>query len=105
MQERKLKAMSKIMSVAAGLAIGYFIYQYFVSNNRGTTHGRLHKSAHDKKISGVCAGLAEYFGMDATVLRIIFLITLIYGGLGFWAYVIIWALAPAKPLDPPVEQQ
>ena len=66
---------------------------------------KLYLDTQNKKIAGVCAGLAEYFGMDPTVLRIIFLITLIYGGLGFWAYIIVWALTPAKPLDPPVEQQ
>ena len=66
---------------------------------------KLYLDTQNKKIAGVCAGLADYFNMDPTVLRIIFLITLIYGGLGFWAYIIVWALTPAKPLDPPVEQQ
>lgn len=66
---------------------------------------KLYLDTANKKIAGVCAGLAEYLEMDVTVIRIIFLITLLWGGLGFWSYVIVWALAPAKPIDPPVEQQ
>ena len=66
---------------------------------------KLYLDTANKKIAGVCAGLAEYLEMDVTVIRIIFLITLLWGGLGFWSYVFVWALAPAKPIDPPVEQQ
>ena len=51
--------MSRIMTIAIGVAIGYFIYQYFVSSGQGRTHGRIHKSAGDRKICGVCAGIAE----------------------------------------------
>ena len=96
MQERKLNAMSKIMSVAAGLAIGYFIYQYFVSNNRGTTHGRLHKSAHDKKISGVCAGLAEYLGVDPTIVRIAWAVLACGWGTGVLLYFICSFVLPEE---------
>ena len=46
--------MKTIMTIAVGLAIGYFLYQYFVSNNGGKLNGRIHKSATDKKIFGVC---------------------------------------------------
>ena len=66
---------------------------------------KLYLNPQNKKIAGVCAGLADYLEMDVTVIRILFLITLIWGGLGFWSYIFIWALAPTKPLDPPVEQQ
>lgn len=47
------------------------------------TQRRLTRSVIDKKIAGVCAGLARYMGVDVTVLRIIFLISLFFGGLGF----------------------
>ena len=40
--------MTTIMTIAVGVAIGYFLYQYFVSNGKGQTHGRIHKSASDK---------------------------------------------------------
>ena len=42
----------------------------------------------------MCAGIANYLSVDVTVVRIIFLISLVCGGLGLWAYLIVWALAP-----------
>lgn len=51
--------MKTVMTIAVGVAIGYFIYQYFVSSGKGATHGRIHKSTSDKKICGVCGGIAE----------------------------------------------
>ena len=48
----------------------------------------------NRKIAGVCAGIANYLEVDVTVVRIIFLISLIAGGLGFWAYLVVWAIAP-----------
>lgn len=43
------KNMTTIMTIAAGLGIGYFVYQYLTSNNGGKLNGRIHKSATDKK--------------------------------------------------------
>lgn len=60
------------------------------------TQRRLTRSVIDKKIAGVCAGLARYMGVDVTVLRIIFLISLFFGGLGFWVYLIVWLVAPEE---------
>ena len=57
---------------------------------------RLFRNSHNKKIAGVCSGLADYFSIDATVVRIIFLIALLCGSLGFWAYLIVWIAAPEK---------
>lgn len=49
----------------------------------------------DRKIAGVCAGLAQYFGIDVTVVRIIFVFLLLPGGApGFVPYLILWALMP-----------
>ncbi len=51
-------------------------------------------SATDKKIAGVCGGIAEYFGMDSLLVRILFVVLLLGGSLGFWAYILLWILAP-----------
>lgn len=51
---------------------------------------KLALSTTDKKLAGVCGGLAEYFGMDATVVRIIMVIATICGSLGIWLYLILW---------------
>ena len=59
---------------------------------------KLYRSSTDKKIAGVCGGLAEYFNIDATIIRVIFIILLLPGGFpGFIPYVIVWLLAPVKP--------
>ena len=55
---------------------------------------RLFRSTTDRRIAGVCGGLAQYLNIDPTVVRILFLISLFFGGLGFWAYIIIWIVAP-----------
>ena len=51
-------------------------------------------SATDKKIAGVCGGIAEYFGVDSLLVRILFIVLLLGGSLGFWAYTLLWILAP-----------
>jgi phage shock protein PspC (stress-responsive transcriptional regulator) len=55
------------------------------------------RSSTDKKIGGVCAGLADYFDMDPTILRVIWLLLVICGGTGLLAYVILWMVLPLAP--------
>ena len=55
---------------------------------------KLTRSTTERRIAGVCGGLANYLTVDPVVLRIIFLISLVFGGLGFWAYLVIWLVAP-----------
>lgn len=55
---------------------------------------KLTRSTTDRRIAGVCGGLANYLTVDPVVLRIIFLISLVFGGFGFWAYLVIWLIAP-----------
>ena len=59
---------------------------------------KLYRSTSDKKIAGVCGGLAEYFNIDATIVRVIFVILLLPGGFpGLIPYVILWLVVPYKP--------
>ncbi|MDB5168618.1 MAG: PspC domain protein [Candidatus Saccharibacteria bacterium] len=59
---------------------------------------KLYRSKTNKKIAGVCGGLAEYFNIDATVIRIIFIILLLPGGFpGLIPYLILWVLVPIRP--------
>ncbi len=51
-------------------------------------------STTDKRIAGVCGGIAEYLDVDPTVVRIIFLILLLVCGGGGLAYLIVWIAAP-----------
>jgi len=48
-------------------------------------------------IAGVCGGLAEYFNMDPTIVRIIAVVALIAGLGGFLAYIIMWIVVPEEP--------
>lgn len=67
---------------------------------------KLYKDEYHKKIAGVCAGLAEYFTIDVTVVRLIFVVTCIFHGGGGLVYVILWIVLPKKPypyFDPTVD--
>lgn len=57
---------------------------------------KLYRNSRDKKIAGVCSGLADYLGVDVTVVRIVFLLALLCGSFGFWAYLIVWLCAPER---------
>ena len=55
-------------------------------------------STTDKKIAGVCGGLAAYFGIDVTWVRIAWILFAIFAGSGVVAYLIAWLLIP-RPRD------
>ena len=50
-----------------------------------------------RKIAGVCAGVAEYFDLDVTLVRVIWLILAFCGGGGLIAYLIGWIVMPSEP--------
>ena len=61
---------------------------------------KLYRSSTNKKIAGVCGGLAEYFNVDATIIRVIFILLLLPGGFpGLIPYLILWLVMPLKPAD------
>lgn len=51
----------------------------------------------DKKIAGVCAGLANYFDIDPTIVRILFVIIFFAGGASLLAYLIMWIAMSEEP--------
>ncbi len=55
---------------------------------------KLFRDTDDVKIAGVCSGLALYFGIDTALVRIIMLVALVAGSVGFWLYVILWIAVP-----------
>lgn len=57
---------------------------------------RFYLSQTDKKIGGVCGGLAEYFDIDSLLVRIAFVILFLGCGTGLLAYLLLWILAPSK---------
>jgi phage shock protein PspC (stress-responsive transcriptional regulator) len=66
------------------------------------SHKRLLRSATDKKIAGVCGGLAEYFDVDATVIRLCWLLAILFAGTGVLAYIVLWIILPVAPPGPVV---
>lgn len=59
---------------------------------------KLMKSRTDKKIDGVLGGIAQYFGIDSSILRIIFLVALFFGyGSPIFAYIVASIIMPTEP--------
>jgi len=60
---------------------------------------KLYRSTTDRKIAGVCGGLAEYFGIDVTIIRVIGIFLLLPGGFpGLIPYVILWVVVPKRTI-------
>jgi phage shock protein C len=55
---------------------------------------KLYRSQSQRMIAGVCGGLAEYFNIDATLIRILFLLFAVFGGSGLVIYVVMWLIVP-----------
>ncbi|MFD0768225.1 PspC domain-containing protein [Bacillus sp. CGMCC 1.60114] len=58
---------------------------------------KLCKSSTDKVFIGVCGGLGEYFGVDTNMIRILWLIAILFFGTGFLAYFILMLIMPQSP--------
>jgi phage shock protein PspC (stress-responsive transcriptional regulator) len=57
---------------------------------------KLYRSETDKIVGGVCGGLAEYFGIDSAIVRLVFVLILVYGGSGLLVYIILWIVLPTQ---------
>ena len=58
---------------------------------------KLHRAAASKKIAGVCAGLGEYFDLDPVLFRLLFVVSIFFGGIGLLVYVLLWIMVPEEP--------
>ena len=97
-----------ILSIVPGVFIGglvaYIAAWILTPVARPQDHvlpvGRLARSETDKQIAGVCGGLADFFGVDSTIVRLAAVILAIYPGAiigGVVAYLIAWFIMPARP--------
>ncbi len=57
---------------------------------------KLCRSRTDRKIWGVCGGLAKYFDKDPTIIRVITVLSLLFGTLGIWAYIVMALVVPLE---------
>jgi len=58
---------------------------------------RLYRSRSDKKIAGVCGGIAQYMGIDPVIPRVIWVVLALAVGTGVLAYLIAWLVIPMEP--------
>ena len=58
---------------------------------------RLYRSINDRQIAGVCGGLAEYFEVDPTIVRLVFVALALVGGPGILLYIIMAIVIPEEP--------
>ena len=64
---------------------------------------KLYRSRTERSIAGICGGLAEffhadtYFASDPTLIRLLMLLLILFGGLSIWAYIILWIVIPEEP--------
>ena len=62
---------------------------------------KLARSRTDKKIAGVCAGFAEYLELDVTLVRLLWIMLIFFGGWGAIAYLVAWIIMPEEPVPAP----
>ena len=66
---------------------------------------RLYRSRRDKMIGGVAGGLSDYFDIDPTLVRVLFVVALFLGGSSVLAYIILWIVVPEEPIIFPSSEQ
>lgn len=60
---------------------------------------KLYLSSTDKKLAGVCGGVAEFFGIDSTLVRIAYAVLVLCAGTGILLYILCALIIPRKPVE------
>lgn len=60
------------------------------------TGKKLYRSRDDKFLAGVCGGLADYFNTDSNLIRILWIILILFKGAGLFVYLIAWLIIPEE---------
>ena len=58
---------------------------------------KLYRSRTNRQVAGVCGGLAQYFNLDATLIRVVFVVLAVLGGSGLVLYLALWIIVPNEP--------
>lgn len=58
---------------------------------------KLYRSRTNRMVAGVCGGLAQYFNVDATLMRVLFVVLTVLGGAGPLIYLVMWIIVPNEP--------
>jgi phage shock protein PspC (stress-responsive transcriptional regulator) len=97
-----LEMVEKVVSTLGmpdGSAETGYSYAYSQAFPEDKVPKKLYRDVENKGVAGVCSGLAWYFDIDVTIIRIIMLVALLAGTSGFWIYVVLWIAVP-KALTP-----
>ncbi len=86
--------MKNMMSIAAGLAIGYFAWQVICGDRKVKTNGKIRRSGRDRKLAGVCGGIGEWLGVDSAVIRLAWIVLALGWGSGVLAYLVCALVLP-----------
>lgn len=65
--------------------------------NSSQRDGRRLVRPYPRAIGGVCAALADYFGLDPTTVRIVTFLLVFLGGMSLWVYIVLWIVIPSAP--------
>jgi phage shock protein C len=58
---------------------------------------KLYRSRSNRQLAGVCGGVAKYFNIDPTLVRVLFVVFAVLGGPGLLAYILLWIIVPEEP--------
>jgi phage shock protein C len=58
----------------------------------------LYRCRHDRRVAGVAAGVAEFFDLDPTLVRLVWLVSIFFGGFGLLLYIVMAIIIPNEPL-------
>jgi phage shock protein C len=58
---------------------------------------KLYRRRSDRMVAGVCGGIADYFNLDVTLIRVLFVVLAVMGGAGLVVYLAMWILVPESP--------
>jgi phage shock protein C len=64
----------------------------------------LRRTKQGRKLAGVCLGFAQYFDLDVSLIRVVWLLCAFFGGFGFIGYLIAWIVMPDEPYALPATQ-
>ncbi|MFH2020926.1 MAG: PspC domain-containing protein [archaeon] len=74
--------------------VGVLLYLIFAKKMTDKKQKKLFRSTKNKVIAGVCGGLGEYFDVDPTIVRLVWVVFSLMGGAGILAYIIAWIIIP-----------
>jgi len=84
---------------AANIDNNYQKNSYHANTESSKSRGSLYRDINDKILGGVCGGLAAYFKIDPSIIRVIFVVFTFSGGAGILLYILLWIILPARPLN------